>query len=230
MDVTNQIDRPARDVIIFGTGVYAEVAYVYLTKDSPHNVVAFTVHEQYRKSDTLLGLDIVPFEELRKTYPPEQYAMLIAVGFSGVNKTRENLYNLCKSQGYELITYINSKAMHWGEFEVGDNCFILEANVIQPFVKIGNNVTLWSGNHIGHHASIGNHCFVASHAVISGQVKIGDYTFVGVNTTFRDGVKVGQSCVIGAGAMVMQDTQDKDVLAVKSTPPSRVKSDQLRGF
>src|SRR5581483_6632136 len=202
----------ARPVVIFGTGDLAQLACVYLRADSPHQVAAFTVHAAYLKETRLLGLDVVPFETLTQTHPPEAYDMFVAVGYKRVNKAREEIYHECKARGYKLITYVNSKAAVWGEVTLGDNCFIFEENVIQPFVTIGNNVICWSGNHIGHHARIGDHCFV------------------GVNATFRDGVKIGRGCVIGAGAAIMKDTSDEEVYAVKTTEVSRVKSHQLRGF
>jgi acetyltransferase-like isoleucine patch superfamily enzyme len=83
---------------------------------------------------------------------------------------------------------------------------------------------LWSGNHIGHDTTIGNHCFIASHAVISGGVTIGDYCFVGVNATFRDGVTVAPRCVIGADALIMKDTEEGGVYAVRGTDALEKKS------
>ena len=96
--------------------------------------------------------------------------MFVAIGFSGVNRARREVYERCKALGYELITYVNSKADYWGELTIGDNCFVFEENVIQPIVRIGNNVILWSGNHIGHDSTIEDHVFIASHAVVSGNV------------------------------------------------------------
>ena len=96
--------------------------------------------------------------------------------------------------------------------------------MIQPNVRIGDNTVLWSGNHIGHDTTIGNHCFIASHAVISGGVTIGDYCFVGVNATFRDGVTVAPRCVIGADALIMKDTEEGGVYAVRGTEPLEKKS------
>src|SRR5207248_4134093 len=96
-----------KQVVIFGTGDFAQVAYVYLSKDSPRRVAAFTVHEKYIAERTLLGLDVVPFEQLETRYPPSSYAMFVAVGFSKLNRIRTELYGLCKRRGYELITYIN---------------------------------------------------------------------------------------------------------------------------
>ena len=48
-----------KQVVIFGTGDFAQVAYVYLSKDSPHRVAAFTVHEKYIAERTLLGLESI---------------------------------------------------------------------------------------------------------------------------------------------------------------------------
>lgn len=218
------------DVVLFGVSDFAQVAHEYLRHDSPHEVVAYTVDEQYIDQSMLSGVPVVPFERLEQTHPPADYAMFVAVGFSRVNKTRRELYERCRGRGYELISYVSSRAMHLGEVEVGDNCFIFESNVIQPFVRIGNDVIVWSGNHIGHHSRIGDHCFVASHAVISGNVTIGEETFVGVNATFRDGVTVGPRNVIGAGALIMKDTEEGNVYSDRGTEPRPMKSWELKGF
>jgi sugar O-acyltransferase (sialic acid O-acetyltransferase NeuD family) len=220
----------AKPVVIFGAGDFARIACVYLTKDSPHEVAAFTVHRQYLTAPELLGKPLVPFETLTESHPPDRYAMLVAMGFSKVNRVRAEIYAQCKALGYELITYVNSKAMQWGELSIGDNCFIFEGNVLQPFVKIGNNVVLWSGNHIGHDATIGDHCFVASHAVISGNVRVGPYSFIGVNATLRDGVVIAPQCVIGAGALILKDTQPEGVYKGTSAELSPVPSSRLKGL
>jgi sugar O-acyltransferase (sialic acid O-acetyltransferase NeuD family) len=216
------------DVVLFGTGDFAQVACEYLRQDSPHEVVAFTVNERYVDETELLGLPVVPFERLEELHPPSSCAMFVAVGFSGVNKTRRAMYDECRSKGYELISYVSSKAIHLGEVALGDNSFVFEANVIQPFVRIGSNVIIWSGNHIGHHSRIEDHCFIASHAVISGNVTIGEESFVGVNATFRDGVTVAPRCLIGAGALIMKDTEEGGVYSVKGTEPRPMKSWDLK--
>lgn len=206
-----------KPVVIFGLGDFARIAAVYLTKDSPREVVAFTAHGDRIDRDELLDRPILPFEDLERTYPPDRADMFVAIGFSGVNVARRGVYEECKARGFELITYVSSQAHVLEDVPIGDNCFVFEANVIQPFVRIGSNVIIWSGNHIGHDTTIGDHCFIASHAVISGNVTIGDSCFVGVNATIRDGISVAPRCVIGAGAVVMKGTREGDVLAVRGT-------------
>src|SRR4029077_17262741 len=123
---------------------------------------------------------------------------------------RQARYYEAREKGYTCATYISPLAAYY-RTPVGDNCFILEHNVIQPFVRIGNNVTLWSGNHIGHHSTIRDHCFISSHVVVSGGVEIDESCFIGVNATLRDHIKVGAKCVIGAGALVLADAEPEGV-------------------
>ncbi len=59
-----------RDLVIFGTRNFAEIAHYYFTHDSPHRVVAFSVDGAYLESPTFAGLPVVPFEEVSRHYPP----------------------------------------------------------------------------------------------------------------------------------------------------------------
>ncbi len=158
----------SKKVVLFGSGDFAQVADVYLTEDSPHEVVAFTVNQEYVEAAELRGRPVVAFESLESLYPPDEFAMLVAIGFSGVNRARADVCRQCKERGYELISYVCSKATTWSDLDVGENTFVFEDNVIQPFVKIGNNVVVWSGNHIAHHVGIGDPWLITPPARISG--------------------------------------------------------------
>lgn len=217
----------SKQVVLFGLGEFAAVADVYLTEDSPHDVVAYTVHEAFMDGSEFQGRPVVPFERLEERYPPDEYAMFVAIGFKDVNRARAKVYGECKARGYELVSYVCSKATHWSDLEIGDNTFVFENNVIQPFTKIGSDVVIWSGNHIGHHVVIGDHCFLTSHVVVSGGVVVGDHAFLGVNATIRDHVTIAPSTVVGAGALVMKDTEAEDVLIARRTEASGRKSSSL---
>ena len=214
-------------VIIFGIGQIAEIAYFYLTKDSENEVVAFTVDIEFLKIDTFHNLPVLAFEEIEKKYSPNEYKMFLPISYDNVNKIRAEKFKKAKKKGYKCISYISSKATYYNT-PVGENCFILEHNVIQPHTKIGDNCILWSGNHIGHHSIIEDHCFLASHVVISGSVIIGEYSFVGVNATIRDNIKIGKENVIGASSLILRDTEDKSIFLSRQAERSRLPSDKLR--
>jgi sugar O-acyltransferase (sialic acid O-acetyltransferase NeuD family) len=219
-----------KPVVIFGVGAFAEVAEAYLRRDGGREVIAYTVDGEYVREKTFAGLPVLAWEELLQSHPPERVELLVATGFRGVNRVRRGLYERGKREGYDFVRYVSSKAMVMSEEPFGENTFVFEANVIQPFVRIGENVVVWSGNHIGHHSTIESHCFIASHAVISGHVRIGEESFVGVNATFRDGIAIGPRCVIGAGAVVLADQAEGTVLKATPAPEHPKKSWELRNF
>lgn len=217
-------------LIIFGAGDIAQLAHYYFTKDSQHNIAAFTIDKEYINNETYLNIPLLDFETIEKHYPPNEYKMFIALSYAKVNKLRTEKYNQAKEKGYELISYISSRATIFDNVIIGDNCFILEDNTIQPFVKIGNNVTLWSGNHIGHHSVIEDNCFIASHIVISGGVRVEPFCFIGVNSTIRDHVVIARECVIGADCLINENTQEKGVYTSSPAELSKVPSNRLRGI
>jgi sugar O-acyltransferase (sialic acid O-acetyltransferase NeuD family) len=211
-------------IVVFGAGKIADEAYYYLTNDSPHEVVAFTVDEAHLSKRELFGLPVVPFEEVTTRFPPGDFKMFVAVGYQDLNKFRAQKYQECKSKGYELISYVCSKASNYGNTEIGDNCFVLENAVIQPCAKIGSNVFLWSGNHVGHHATVMDHCYVAGHVIISGSTVIEPYCFLGVNATIGHEIRIGTESFIGAGALITKDVQPRSVYIAPPTPRYRLDS------
>ena len=167
-------------------------------------------------------------EDIEKKYPVSEYELFIAVGYTDMNKIREKLYYYCKEKGYTLANYISSRCSFLTQFPTGDNCFILEDNTIQPYVRIGNNVVLWSGNHIGHDVKIEDHNFISSHVVISGFVTVKRNCFIGVNATLRDAITIAPETLIAAGAIIMKDTEEKGVyLPARSTMFDK-KSDEIK--
>jgi len=219
-----------KKLVIFGAGDIAQLAYYYFCNDSNHEVVAFTVDANYIKEPSFCGLPVVPFENISTEYPPSEFQIFIALSYSKINAIRKEKYLIAKALNYELASYISTKATVLNENKIGENCFILEDNTIQPFAEIGNNVTLWSGNHIGHHSFISDHTFIASHVVVSGGVKIGEQCFIGVNATLRDHIQIGDRCVIGAGALLLSSADAEGVYLGPVTERSRVPSTRLRGI
>ncbi|MFN3237963.1 MAG: acetyltransferase [Pseudomonadales bacterium] len=216
-------------VIIFGLGKISEIANYYLEHDSKHEIVAFTVDPEYMSGDTFLGRPVLDFSTLEESHPPGEYSLFIPISYHKINQTRAQKYLDAKSRGYDFISFISSQCQCHAD-SIGENCFIFENNVIQPFTRIGDNCIIWSGNHIGHHSVIEDHCFISSHAVISGNVKVGVFSFIGVNATLRDNITIGKSNVIGAGSLILSNTEDLSVYSTKETPKAKVTSDRLRGI
>jgi sugar O-acyltransferase (sialic acid O-acetyltransferase NeuD family) len=203
------------------------LAYEYFTYDSDYKVVAFAVNKEFIKEALLYDLPIIPLEDIQSTFSTDDYEAFIAISSGKLNRVRTEFYAELKNKGYRLASYVSSKAFVWRNVEVGDNCFILEDNTLQPFVKIGNNVTLWSGNHIGHRTEVKDNCFISSHCVISGFCEIGENSFLGVNCTLEDNVKVEKDNFIGAGTLIQKSTKEKEFFQLKQTELSKVHTHRL---
>jgi sugar O-acyltransferase (sialic acid O-acetyltransferase NeuD family) len=217
-------------VILFGVGAIGELAHFYLEHDSPHAVVAFTVDSEYIQDQSFKGLPVVPFETVEHHFSPAEHAMFLPISFKRMNHLRQDRMATAKLKGYELISYVSSRATTFSDFTCGENCFILEDNTIQPFVRIGDNVILWSGNHIGHHSVIGDNVMVTSQVVISGGCTIEPNCFFGVNATIRDETVIGRETLVGAGVTILHDTEPYSVYKAADGQPAGFRSDQIRSI
>ena len=126
-----------KKLIIFGTSTVAEVAYYYFSTDTDLKIAAFTVDADFLDQKTFLDKPVVPFETLSREYPPTDYLLFIAVGYQKLNRFRQDRFETAKNLNYEMPSYISSRSVIAENVSIGQNCFILENQTIQPFCRIG---------------------------------------------------------------------------------------------
>jgi len=214
-----------KKLIIYGTGLVAEVAAFYFGVDTDYQVSAFTNAAEFITADEFQGKPLAPFETIEKTHSPDDYEIFIALGYNQTNQVRQARYFEAKAKGYTCATYISPRAAYY-QTPVGDNCFILEHNVIQPFVRIGNNVILWSGNHIGHHSTIRDHCFISSHVVVSALRYRRELFSRGKRHPARQ-YQVRSFCGRGLGRLVMKDCPERTLVKPAQSTQSIVDRDLI---
>lgn len=201
----------SKPLVIVGNGETAELACEYFDHDSDREVAAFCVDAEHIKSPELYGRPVVPLDRMVKDYPPDAFDAFVAMSSGQLNRLRRRYVDVCKAQGYRLASYVSSRAFVWRNVEIGENCFIMEHNVLQPFTAVGDNVILWSGNHVGHRSVIEDDVFIASHVVISGFCRIGARSFIGVNAALADQVQVAPDNFITMGAVITASTEPDSV-------------------
>ena len=202
-----------QDLVIVGAGEFAQIAFEYFAHDSDYTVVAFAIDTEYLSDESrvLCGVPVIAIEDMTSLFSPHDHQAFVAIPATSLNSPRMEMCERIRSAGYVLASYVSSHAFVWHNVPIGENTFIFENNVIQPFASIGSGCILWSGNHVGHRATIEDGVFVASHAVISGYCRIGSRSFWGVNCTIIDGVAVAPETVVGAGALVVRPTESRKV-------------------
>ncbi len=215
------------DIVIFGSGRIAEVAKVYIDAHGPDRIVGFTVDEAYLKEPSFCGLPVVAWEQLQTRFPPGEVKLLGPLSYRRLNEFRRDRHLEGKARGYAFTSFIHP-ACHNYAAAIGDNCFILESNVIQPYAKLGEGVMMWSGNHIGHHSVVGAYCFLASQVGLGGGVRLGERCFLSGKAGIETGVSVGASCFIGTGAIVTKDLPAESVVRGRSAEIAKFSSSRLK--
>ena len=81
-----------RKLIIYGVGRFAEYAAYVFEKDSSYEITTFCMEQAFLDKQLISDKtgDIIPFENLKEKFRPEDHDLFIAVGN---NLVRERIFN-----------------------------------------------------------------------------------------------------------------------------------------
>jgi UDP-3-O-[3-hydroxymyristoyl] glucosamine N-acyltransferase len=100
---------------------------------------------------------------------------------------------------------------------IGDNVEICPNSAISRGslldTKIGDETKIDALVSIAHNVQIGRSCLLTEGTIIGGSVKIGDECWLGLNSTVKQKVKIGNNVLVAAGACVLHDVPDQDIVA-----------------
>jgi sugar O-acyltransferase (sialic acid O-acetyltransferase NeuD family) len=204
-----------KKLIIFGNTIMAKIAWFYFGRDSGREIVGFTVDAEYNDKGEFCGLSVFDFETLEKTHPPSEYDLFIAIGPSKMNAVREMKFLKAKSKGYGLASYISPHAIC--DSPVGENCFVGDRAVINPFARIGNNNYLYEAIVVSNNSIIGNHCYLSPNAYVGTFCQVEDNSIIGAGAILKTSVNVAYKTLIGAAAYISKNTEAHGVYGQKST-------------
>ncbi|MDH3316242.1 MAG: hypothetical protein OER43_10820 [Gammaproteobacteria bacterium] len=216
------------DIVFFGTGQSAEVGRVYLESYSEHRVVGYTVDPKFVTSETFQGLPLAPWDRLEEFFPPSQVELLGPISYWRMNEFRRDRFLEGKARHYRFASFVHPES-YINTTDIGEHCFILESNIIEPFAKIGNNVVIWGGSHIGHHAVIEDDCFLSARVGVSARARVGRRSFLAIKVIVAPGVTVGEASMLGLNVAVQTDVAAESVITsdqqnrIAKVPSSRLR-------
>ena len=213
-------------VVIYGIGHHAELVAHEMKRYNLHEVVAFTVSDEYLNRSEVNGLPVLSYENITQTHPPDKYKMFIAIGPQYVNSARESLFQDAKMRGYSFVNCISPFFNRPEDLILGENVYIDIYCLISNFVKIGDNVTM-IGSKIGHHCKIGDNCFI-SVGILAGNVNLEKNVFIGLGSTIGPNITLGELTVVGMGCVISKNTKPSSVYLNKSTQKQKFDSSRLK--
>jgi sugar O-acyltransferase (sialic acid O-acetyltransferase NeuD family) len=213
-----------KKVILVGNAITAEILLCYLAQDGRYQVLGLTVDDEFINQYGIQGIDSIALSQLRNVYDPQDCAVIMAMGYNDINRSRESMFHRLKEMGYRIETYVHPDAKVYTQRSLGEGCVILPSAVIEPHVRLGANSMVWANTTLAHHSCVEENCWIASGAVISGQAQVGRNTFIGVNATIVNKVVIGEYSIIGAGALITKNTKASSVHLARSGEELRYSS------
>lgn len=213
-----------KKVILAGNAITADILLCYLAQDDQYQVLGLTVDDEFIHQGGIQGLDSIALSQLRNVYDPQDCAVIMAMGYNDINRSRESMFHRLKEIGYRIETYVHPDAKVYTQHPLGEGCVVLPSAVIEPHVRLGSNSMVWANTTLAHHSYVAENCWIASGAVISGQAEVKHNTFIGVNATIVNKVVVGEYSIIGAGALITRNTKASSVHLARSGEELRYSS------
>lgn len=204
-----------KEILIFGNTVLAKFIHYFFTRDSGFTPVGFTVDSSYNDTPQFCGLDVFDFETITETHPPSEYDLFIAIGPSRMNEVRENKFAEAKAKGYSMVSYISPNAVC--DSPVGENTFVADLAVINPFTEIGNNCFFWEQSYVGNECVIGDNCYISPQASVGTYAKVANNSLLGTGATVNTCIDVAEKTLVGAGCYISQNTTENAVYGLKNS-------------
>lgn len=204
-----------KEIVIFGTSTLSKVAHFYFKRDEAFKTSAFAVDASYKTENEFCGLSVYDFETLEETHPPSNFDIFIAIGPSEMNSLRQRKMSEAKAMGYELVSFVSRKAVC--DSPLGENCFVGDFAVVNPFVTIGNNSFIWEHAYVGNESKVGHNCFISPKASVSSFAEVGNNSFLGTNSVIKTRATVAEFSLIGANSFISRGTEPFGVYGEKQS-------------
>lgn len=195
-----------QQIILYGAGDFSRLMLYHFSHDSDYEVVAFCQDKQYLTTSQFCGLPVFAFESIEMLYPPAEFSMFVAIGYSRM-RNRSIMYDKAKKKGYQLVNFMSRKAIIRDDLIIGDNNAIFSSSDVEPNVIIGNNNIFWTRSILGHGVKIGHHNYFSGGAGLGGNCVIGDYCFMGNAALMINGINIANETFLVAGAVILRDTE-----------------------
>ncbi|WP_391088892.1 NeuD/PglB/VioB family sugar acetyltransferase [Vibrio sp. NH-UV-68] len=137
-------------------------------------------------------------------------AVIVAIGH---NQTRIEKQTLLSQKGAHFPTFIHPTATVSQYSQVGEGTVVMAGAVINPFSTIGPNCIINTSATIDHDCVLEEGVHISPGANIAGGVQVGVGSWVGIGASVKQLIKIGNHAVIAAGAVVVQDVLDEQVVA-----------------
>lgn len=195
-------------IVVYGSRMLAAMLFYDACRHPDFKIAAFAQDEGYLDpSGRYLGLPQLPFAEVARHCPPHSHDMIVLTASYGDMRHRDGLYRKAKALGYRLRNYVSPSAIVSPGVEMGDNNFICEQVFLGAGGTLGSCNTIRQQVYLGHDFRLGDRNVITPGCKIGGQCVMENNCYIGIGATIRNGVRIAEESLVGAGGLVLRDTE-----------------------
>ncbi|GAA1952008.1 hypothetical protein [Microbacterium deminutum] len=193
------------DIVVNGTGPLGRMVFHLLESDDRYRVRAFTADARYCSEPSLLGVPLIPHDDIVAAIPPDDAECVSALGGLGGWEARRAHAATMTALGYRHANYVHPSAVVQGEQTWGAN------NIVFPFCTIGFGGVMGHDNvlrekvYLGHEHQVGDHTFIGVGATIGGGCSLDDGAYIAMGSTLTNDITVRSGAFIGIGSLLLKD-------------------------
>lgn len=180
------------------------------------------------------GQEINGFPVLGKTKQYVEYLdnyntfFIFAIHPVGHGSLRIKLFEELAIPKKKLATIIHPGAFVGYNSIIDPGVMIMANSYVGTAAHIHKCSLLMSNTVVGHNTEIGPFCHLSVGSVISSYVKVGEASDIAINATVLEKRNIGSYAVVGAGAMIIKDVNDNEVVIGNPQRVLRLASDKIR--
>lgn len=208
-----------RDVYIVGAGTYGE-AMCELAEVLGYKVRGFYDEDEKKIGEFVMGIEVIGKFSGLIDVEIQNKQFIVAIGS---NSVRYDIMVKINHLGGKTPTLIHPSAVISPSADIGNGVYIQANAYIWTKVKVDDFCIISPNVVIAHHSSVGKACLISTLSGVGASIKIGNKVFVGMGSTIVTGLSIiGENTIIGAGAVVLKNTDKDSVYA--GVPAKRIRS------
>jgi len=211
--------------VIYGNGPHTRVIHGYL-HESP-NLSGFIVDDHVVHQQPIIGGHaVVPLSRALIEFPPDEYAVLVALGFRDFNELRKNRSIALRELGYRTASFVDKSVRLPKNYSISENCIVIDHVAINDGVLINDGSFISSGAMLGHDSVLEAYSWIGSGVALAGGVLVGDSSVLGLNCSVKQNTHLGHHTLVLPNTFVNADTKPYEVIA--SEPGRKLPFDSRR--
>lgn len=202
--MTDQLAALPSDMAIIGAGFYGTVV-AELAESCGYSVGQYLDDDLAKQGTRIDGAPVSgPIEDALRSLPAS-VAVSVAIGN---NDLRLRWLLAAKRLGHHVPALVSPQALVSESATIEEGVHLHPGSHVWVRVKVGFGSILSPGSTVAHHTVLNEGCFVASGANVGASIHVGRAAFFGIGSvTSTDVSAVAEHSLIGAGAVIIRDTE-----------------------